>query len=204
MTKLLKFTAMAATLLLVAFTGCKKEQEQKGSTFTDPRDGQTYRAVKIGYFTWMVENLNFQTGNSWCYDNDENNCQKYGRLYDWNTAMTACPKGWRLPGRENWVDLIMAVGDGAGTKLKSRSPDWDGTDNFVFSAMPGGLRDINGRFIGVRSSSSWWTSEEDGAGEGASRRSMFSPSPLLGGDSESVAESDVNKGFGLSVRCVQE
>ena len=44
----------------------------------------------------MAENMNYETGNSWCYNNSADSCKKYGRLYDKETAANVCPEGWHL------------------------------------------------------------------------------------------------------------
>src|SRR5687768_5272417 len=49
---------------------------------------------------WMTENLNVNTGRSYCYEDAELNCRRYGRLYTWESAQRACQSlggGWRLP-----------------------------------------------------------------------------------------------------------
>ena len=92
-----------------------------GTALKDTRDGKSYRTVVVGNQIWMGENLNYQTGNSKCYGNDASNCAKYGRLYNWNDALSACPVGWHLPSKYEWTILADVVGGSytAGKKLKS-------------------------------------------------------------------------------------
>jgi TonB family protein len=142
--------------------------------------GQTYKTVKIGEQTWMAENLNYNAEGSKCYDNKPANCEKYGRLYNWATAMKACPSGWHLPSDEEW-DKLYRFADGTnGTEsryssriaykfLKSKE-GWDcdpdeicgnGIDVFGFSALPGGCGFPDGGFARGGNGGSWWSSSED-------------------------------------------
>jgi uncharacterized protein (TIGR02145 family) len=154
--------------------GKAKIAEPEYGTFTDERDGQTYKTVKMpDGKVWMAQNLNYkpESGNSWCYDNDESMGDKYeyGRLYDWETAMAVCPIGWHLPSREEWDDLVSGVGgiDVAGNKLKSKSgwndyngKNGNGTNDYGFSALPGGYRYSDGYFGLAGSYGYYWTATE--------------------------------------------
>lgn len=59
--------------------------QKKFGTMTDERDGKTYKTFTVEYDgesrTWLAENLNYTVDNSWCYNDDQANCEKYGRLY---------------------------------------------------------------------------------------------------------------------------
>jgi uncharacterized protein (TIGR02145 family) len=180
-------------------------EQQAGGTFTDARDGKTYRTVKIGEQTWMAENLNYQTGNSWCYADTDSNCIQYGRLYDWGTATKACPVGWHLPTIGEWVKLTNVAGGSrnAGTKLKSKSPKWDGTDALGFSALPGGSKFDTDQYIPIESQGegSWWTATE---ADEYGPTQAYDQNMVTGSTWVTRSEYDGVKNNGLSVRCVQD
>jgi len=176
-------------------------------TFIDDRDGKAYRTVKVGTLTWMAENLNFAADSSVCLDNDESNCQKYGRLYNWETAMKACPAGWRLSSDEDWVSLALAVAGKCNgrvhwkillKKLKTTT-GWrgeNGTDEIGFSALPGGFSWSDGEFLSSGGYGSWWSATE-AEGDATSAKIWEIASYSYGRESD-------DKMHLRSVRCVRE
>ena len=116
----------------------------------------------IGTQTWMAENLNYapSSGSSYCLGDDPSNCATYGRLYDYATAMTACPTGWHLPDTTEWKTLFTAAGYPAGTKLKANSSLWltnTGTDYLGFSVLPGSFYGLLAADFGKYAD--FWTSD---------------------------------------------
>ena len=174
-------------------------------SMTDSRDGQSYKIVTIGSQTWMAQNLNYETANSYCYNDNASNCTKYGRLYTWAAAKNACPSGWHLPTKAEFETLITAVGGSstAGTKLKSTS-GWNdcngkisnGTDDYSFSALPAGNRNSNEHFYGEGYSVAFWSSTEENGGY------AYVMDLIDIYDGAEPDRSNVNNGF--SVRCVKD
>ena len=191
-------------------------------TMTDSRDGQTYKTVTIGTQTWMAQNLNYETANSYCYDDNASNCTKYGRLYRWVAAVGksesecgkgytcslpsgniqgVCPSGWHLPSKAEWETLFNAVGgqSTAGMILKSTS-GWNssgnGSDAFAFSALPAGNRSGNGVYYDEGNLANFWSSTEG--------TSDFAYSMRLSFDSDIAPLSRYGKNYGFSVRCLKD
>jgi uncharacterized protein (TIGR02145 family) len=108
---MIKITAIVFALFCVA---C----EQQKDTFTDTRNGKVYKTVKIGEQVWLAQNLNYDVNGSKCYENELANCDKYGRLYNWEMAMKSCPSGWHLPSKAEWEALTEAVLDDFGPVRK--------------------------------------------------------------------------------------
>lgn len=138
------FAFLSLIFVLVSVMQIHSFASPKYGTMTDLRDGKTYKTVKIGSQTWMAENLNYKTYDSNCYQDDENNCNKYGRLYELKSLDYACPSGWHVPSIVEWNVMIALVGgsSSAGKVLKSKE-GWmnggNGSDDFGFSVLPAGF-----------------------------------------------------------------
>lgn len=217
---LIIITGLAAMAL---FPGCKKDSDDENvagpTSMTDERDGQVYNVVTIGSQVWMAENLNYSVGSSDCYENDDNNCNKYGSLYTWNDAKVACPSGWHLPSDqelkqlEGTVDSQFGVGDPSwdlmgwrgfdvALGLKSKTGWVSDSSNITnasgFTALPGGLY-FNGsyaEFANIESDGLFWSSTEKD-GDEAWCRSMLKNF----GQTARYTQLKVCK---LSVRCVKD
>jgi uncharacterized protein (TIGR02145 family)/uncharacterized repeat protein (TIGR02543 family) len=167
----------------------------QSGNFTDSRDGTTYQWTKIGTQVWMAENLNYDAAGSVCYENSADSCEKYGRLYNWMTAMGlsasyygaiwedgdvlqqgACPVGWHVPNDGEWTALVIYANtlnsasfpNNSGTRLKA-ADGWssgNGTDYYGFAALPGGFGDgSDGSFTYSGTSGYWWNATERGVAD---------------------------------------
>lgn len=81
----------------------------EGNTLKDNRNGKSYKLQNAAGKLWMAEDLNFETANSMCFNSEDTNCNKYGRLYTYAAAQRACPDGWRLPNRDEAQAVIDAA-----------------------------------------------------------------------------------------------
>ena len=146
----------------------------------DKRDNQVYRTLVISNHVWTAQNMNYEIEseenddiNSWCYDNEPENCKKFGRLYTWEAAKKVCPEGWHLPTENEWQELIaehscdIVIKDGnppvyrcAGTSLKaidSWEKSLDNTNEYGFSIVAAGIVN-SGKFMNQGITGYLWAS----------------------------------------------
>ncbi len=174
-----------------------------GTMMADNRNGEQYEIIEIGDQVWMKENLNYETENAVCYDNKEENCELYGRLYTWDDAVKACPGGWHLPTDLEWQQLEIQLGMPAHMASKSgRRGVSPGQGKMMKKGGSSGL-DIefagNGGtkfFGGLGGEAYMWTATEDKKGKDAWIRLFNSFASVY------RVEGDKEKKY--SVRCVQD
>ena len=192
--------------------------------FEDPRDDHVYKTVTIGTQTWMAENLNYKTDGSYCYNDDEKYCKKYGRLYTWAAAMDSvgqwsdhgkgcgngkicapsypvkgvCPKLWHLPSSCDWYTLSAAMGRYYLDCSLGENGEctFFAEDSYGFSVLFGGARADDGTYFGGGSCAYFWLSTENSN----NRALIYS---LISDRGVNVA-GDYEKDSGLSVRCVKD
>jgi uncharacterized protein (TIGR02145 family) len=121
--------------------------------------GKDYKTVVIGTQTWMTENLNYDAKGSVCYRNNPANCDKYGRLYDWATAMNInskyinefwngstqgiCPSGWHIPNYKEW-NILIHYADGGNGYIELRGDAYYSPTADKYLKAASGWNSING------------------------------------------------------------
>jgi uncharacterized protein (TIGR02145 family) len=170
---------------------------------------------------WADIGTETQPEYQWAYDGLENKVDSFGRLYTWYAATdnrNICPVGWHVPADSEWstlTDYLISNGygyDGGGTNiLKSMASEagWDtcqiagsiGCEPMMnnssgFSALPGGIRTINGTFYSMGSAAWWWTSTPYSIST-AWYRSLNNYTTVVKRDNNHSA-------FALSVRCIRD
>jgi uncharacterized protein (TIGR02145 family) len=159
-------------------------------SFTDTRDANTYKTIKIGDQTWMAENLRYAqtTSDNWCPNRTSTNCATMGRLYDWASIMDKpasaltslvspatpenyqgiCPDGWRLPTQDDWLELF--GGRDTTELMKKTATSYDSLHNdlYGFSAlhtgyfsMPEGETDPDKAEYWTKTIAFWSVNEKD-------------------------------------------
>ncbi|MEI6089554.1 MAG: FISUMP domain-containing protein [bacterium] len=156
--------------------------------------------------------INLKTG-AWCYYNNDPGMEaKYGKLYNWyavHDPRGLAPQGWHISSDTDWRDLEFCLGGVtiAGAKLKSTgsiengdglwyNPNTEATDEFGFSALPGGYRFAYGAFDNLGSSGYWWSSSEYDKANAWLRGMSYTTT--------SVTRSYSKKENGFSVRCIKD
>lgn len=171
--------------IILGWNGCKQGAEKDNNN-------NVFKTIKIGDQVWMAENLKtdkFRNGDlileaksendwinacnkkvpAWCfYENDPQNGEKYGKLYNKYAVMDKrglAPLNWRIPSWDDWSDLTVHILGGecaASSKIKSVN-GWkygNGSNSSGFSAMPAGYRIEGGKYSSIGEDARWWTSTE--------------------------------------------
>ena len=213
------------------------------AVFHDSRDGNLYSYRTYGSQVWMTKNMAYlpsvvgpgtgsnSTAYYYVYGYDGTNVtaakgttnyNKYGVLYNWPAALTACPEGWHLPRDAEWTQLeeyLIANGynyDGTttGNKIAKSMANYSGwnTSSTVgavgntdypeyrnksgFTALPGGYRRLDAIFLNIGSRGYWWSSTPGNTDNAWGRSLSYAGSNVRGVGS--------SKDYGFSVRCVRD
>jgi len=130
---------------------------------------KNYPCTRVNNQVWMAQNLELDdTGIRYLRRVKEG----YGKLYNWDMAMKACPVGWKLPSDEDWQTLINNLGgkELAGGVMKDDKA-WENVKNTVkskpvvgFNAVPSGGMEGAGSFTEMGQDAIFWTSTENRSG----------------------------------------
>jgi uncharacterized protein (TIGR02145 family) len=151
---------------------------------------------------WTTRNLNVDTAASYCYDDAELNCQRYGRFYTWEAARRGCQslgRRWQLPTNEQWRQMAKYYGG-----VRDDSND-DGKAAYKalviggssgFGAVFGRSRSADGQYARLNAHGFYWTASE--SNPASAWLYNFGQAHILN------RHNDGEKQRAFSVRCVRD
>ncbi|MDR3667553.1 MAG: FISUMP domain-containing protein, partial [Ignavibacteriaceae bacterium] len=182
--------------------------------------GQWYHTVQIGSQCWLKENLNVgnmitavkdqinnDTIEKFCYNNDPAMCDIYGGLYQWREAVQytlkqsprgICPIGWHIPLKAEFDTLISSAGGGGNALLKVGQSG--GTDASGFSGLLSGYNEYTG-FGNLGTNANFWSSISAFIVHADPYDAIYLE---LWNDNTVLSARHYNAEFGLSVRCLKD
>jgi uncharacterized protein (TIGR02145 family) len=197
------------------------------------KSGNTYQIKTLGNHIWTIRNLEttkFDDGSDipviqddilWGSTISSAYCKytDYGKLYNYYAVADSrklCPTGWHVSSDSDWKELEISLGmsqdqaDASGLRgtveggmLKSaslfdgwNSPNIGATNSSGFTAYGSGYRSDNGIFNNQNTSSNIWTDTQYNAETAWGRSLSVSNAQII--------RLNINKGYGLSVRCVRD
>jgi uncharacterized protein (TIGR02145 family) len=204
-----KLRSVLLMLFLLFLFGCEKETNDH---YIKDIDGNKYKIIQIGSMTWMAENLKVtrdKDGNpltTYCYADNTNKCEEFGRLYPWEEAKKASPKGWRLPTEDDWKELEIYLGM---DPSESDSLGWRGTDQGTqlkeggisgFNALLAGYKDgtvlWDGRYFDIGYYGGFWSAKE--------HDSLTAIGYWVYVTSERILKTNYDRTAALSIRCIKD
>ena len=206
-----------------------------GDSFVDARDSNSYPIVSIGFQCWMAKNLAYlpsvspsASGNDtdpyyYVYNYQgtnvttakaQANYTTYGVLYNYPSAISACPSGWHLPTHDEFTDLERFIctsascvtdfpydnstignrGTNEGSKLSSYT--LNGNNSSGFSGLMPGIRTSISSFLGIGGNGPLWSSTILLANNYPWVRYLYSSAAY-------VRRMTVIPSSGLPVRCIK-
>jgi uncharacterized protein (TIGR02145 family) len=177
----------------------------KGLSVQDKKvSDTTYSPKRMGDGKqWTTRNLDINVMPSYCYEDEELNCRRYGRLYTWESARRVCQSmgdGWRLPTDDEWRQLAKdygGVSEDSEDRGKAAYKALLAGGSSVFDALLGGGRSDDGQYARLEAHGFYWTVSESDLASGWFYN--------FGRGGQALhRQSGGEKQRGFSVRCVRD
>jgi len=195
-------TCAVAVALSVAFgavsTACTTHRSERvpGTPYSFKRMSDRHE--------WLTENVNVGVPGSYCYQDDELMCRRYGRLYTWDAAQRACRSlhgGWRLPTDEEWRRLAKPYGGVHGESADDGKSAYESLLKGGYSGfdalLGGGRAPDRNEYDRLEAHGFYWTASESGPASAV----FFN----FGRGSQALyRQPEGEKPRAFSVRCVRE